>query len=141
LVSDELIEALVRFWRMLHTVSAPIRQGDITAQQFWLLRQLRRMERVRITDLAAVLGIAQSSGTVAVQRLEAAGLLRRERSTEDERVVWVSLTEAGAARVDAWRQHRRSELERLLGDLDRDEQEQLRTLLERVLVRTGDAAL
>ncbi|QHA09669.1 MarR family transcriptional regulator [Streptomyces broussonetiae] len=39
------------------------------------------------------------SGTLSplVKRLEAATLVRRERSTEDERSVWVRLTEEGAA--------------------------------------------
>ncbi|WEO97086.1 MarR family transcriptional regulator [Streptomyces sp. FXJ1.172] len=39
------------------------------------------------------------SGTLSplVKRLEAAGLVRRERSAEDERSVWVRLTEEGTA--------------------------------------------
>lgn len=140
MASDELIESLVRLWRVLHTVSAPTQQGDITAQQFWLLRQLRRLGPARVSDLAAALGIAQNSVTTASQRLEARGLLTRQRSREDERVVELELTDAGAGRVDDWREHRRLLLEELLIDLDPEEREQLRLLLDRVLARAGDAA-
>ncbi len=140
MASDELIESLVRLWRVLHTVSAPTQQGDITAQQFWLLRQLRRMGPARVSDLAAALGIAQNSVTTASQRLETRGLLTRERSREDERVVELALTAAGAARVDTWREQRRQRLEELLADLDSGEREQLHMLLDRVLARAGDAA-
>ena len=140
MASDELIESLVRLWRVLHTVSAPTQQGDITAQQFWLLRQLRRLGPARVSDLAAALSIAQNSVTTASQRLEARGLLTRQRSREDERVVELALTEAGAARVDAWREQRRLRLEELLADLDAAEREQLHALLDRVLARAGEAA-
>lgn len=140
MTSDELVESLVRLWRVLHTVSAPTQQGDITAQQFWLLRQLRRLGPARVSDLAAALGIAQNSVTTASQRLEARGLLTRQRSREDERVVELALTEAGAARVDAWREQRRLRLEELLADLDASEREQLHALLDRVLARAGESA-
>lgn len=140
MASDELIESLVRLWRVLHTVSAPNQQGDITAEQFWLLRQLRRMGPSRVGDLAAALGIAQNSVTTASQRLETRGMLTRQRSRDDERVVNLALTEEGAARVDAWRERRRTILEELLADLDAGEREQLHALLERVLSRAGEAA-
>ena len=141
MASDELIELLVRFWRVLHDVSAPTRHGELTAQQFWLLRQLRRRGPSRVSDLAATLGIAQSSVTVASQRLEAIGLLTRQRDDVDERVVRITLTPVGAERVDAWRAQRRETLAELLAALDGLQQQQLADLLERVLTRAGDTAL
>ena len=51
----------------------------------------------RITELAALEGLAQSTTTLLVKRLEEQGLVRRERQTDDERVVLVWLTEAGDA--------------------------------------------
>jgi len=57
----------------------------------------RELEIGRLCDLLAL-----DTGTVSplVKRLEAAGLVRRTRKTEDERVVVVSLTEKGAALED-----------------------------------------
>lgn len=140
MASDELIEQLVRLWRVLHRLSAPERQGDLTAQQFWLLRQLRRTGPARVNDLAVALSLAQSSVSVASRRLERAGLVTRERDANDERVVHVALTPLGAERVDAWRERRRRVLIELLTVLDAEEQAHLAGLLERVLERAGDAA-
>jgi DNA-binding MarR family transcriptional regulator len=51
----------------------------------------------RITDLAALAGLAQPTTTLLVKRLEAHGLVTRERQTHDQRTVLVSLTETGQA--------------------------------------------
>ncbi|MCO5177644.1 MAG: MarR family transcriptional regulator [Thermomicrobiales bacterium] len=140
MADTELVESLVRLWRALHTVAAPTQDGDITVQQFWLLRQLRRKGPMRVTDLAAALGVAQNTVTAACKRLEARELITRQRTTQDERVVQVALTEAGAARVDAWRAYRHEAYANLVSGLSPDEQAQLQQLLDRVLVRAGDAA-
>ena len=95
---------------------------------------------MRVTDLAAALGIAQNTVTAASKRLEARELITRQRMSHDERVVQVALTEAGAARVDAWRAYRHEAYADLLSDLTPAEQAQLQMLLDRVLVRAGEAA-
>ncbi len=51
----------------------------------------------RISELASLEGLAQPSTTLLVKRLEERGLVRRERQTDDERVVLVWLTDAGTA--------------------------------------------
>jgi len=51
----------------------------------------------RITDLAALEGLAQPTTTLLVKRLEEQGLVRRERQTHDQRMVLVWLTETGEA--------------------------------------------
>ena len=51
----------------------------------------------RITDLAEFEGLAQPTMTLLVKRLEERGLVRRERQTDDQRVVLVWLTDAGEA--------------------------------------------
>jgi DNA-binding MarR family transcriptional regulator len=54
----------------------------------------------RITELAELGGIAQPTTTLLVKRLEAQGLVRRERQTHDQRVVLVWLTDAGEAALE-----------------------------------------
>jgi DNA-binding MarR family transcriptional regulator len=136
--NEKLIEDLVQLWRVLHQLSAPSWQGDLTAQQFWLLRQLRRDGPLRVGQLAKVLGITQSSVTNACKRLEQAGLVSRERVADDERAVLVSLTDAGAQRVDAWRRRRREHFVTLLETLDESEQTALQGLIERLLARAEE---
>jgi len=59
-----------------------------------LLSSLSEAPR-RITELAELDGLAQPTTTLLVKRLEEQGLVRRERQAHDQRVVLVSLTDAG----------------------------------------------
>jgi DNA-binding MarR family transcriptional regulator len=55
-------------------------------------------ERATVTELADRLQLAQSSVTELVARVEQAGFVRREPSSEDGRVVYLRLTKAGEHR-------------------------------------------
>jgi DNA-binding MarR family transcriptional regulator len=138
-VTDRLVEELLTLWRVLRQVSQPDKRGEITPEQFWLLRVLDQQGPSSVGELAGALGIMSSSVTAACKRLETAGLVRRERQAGDERVVMVSLTDRGVDRIAQWRREKRAALARLLAPLDEEEQAQLQRLIERVLV-AADAA-
>ena len=57
----------------------------------------------RITTLADLDGLAQPTVTLLVKRLEGLGLVQRERSVDDGRVVLVSLTESGREEIESIR--------------------------------------
>ena len=57
----------------------------------------------RITELAETEALAQPSITKVVDRLEACGLVTRERSTEDGRVVFVAISAEGRAKIETFR--------------------------------------
>jgi DNA-binding MarR family transcriptional regulator len=132
-ISERLVEDLMSLWRILRGVTNPVRRGEITPQQYWLLRQLWREGPMSIGEVARVLGITQGSATSACQRLERAGMVRRERRVDDERVVMVELTEKGREQYRGWRRRRREVLSGLVSVLDREEQMELSRLIERVL--------
>jgi DNA-binding MarR family transcriptional regulator len=77
------------------------RDSRITPQWYLLLLQIKGApdlgERATVTELADRLQLAQSSVTELVARVEHAGLVRREPSSEDGRVVHLRLTKAGEA--------------------------------------------
>jgi DNA-binding MarR family transcriptional regulator len=135
--TDRLTESLMIFWRALHRLSNPIDQGEITAQQFWLLRHLNLHDASSIGELATALGISQSSATIACKRLEKAGLVTRRRCADDERVVRVSLTEAGHQQIATWRARRREMVERFISPLDQHERDELQRVLDHVLNAAG----
>lgn len=58
---------------------------------------------MRISDIAWQEGIGQPAATRMVARLEALGLVRRERVESDGRIVMVELTERGREELDALR--------------------------------------
>ena len=133
MATEQLAEDLIALWRLLRNLSHPVRRAEITPEQYWLLRLLNRNKPLSISELANQLDIAISSATISCKRLEKAGLLTRERQSNDERVVRVALTAAGLAQIDAWRQRKREALTSMLNVLDAQEQQTLQSLIERVL--------
>jgi len=133
-VADPLDEDLFDLWRWLRNVSHSIRENEVTPQQSWLLHQLRRRGKLTISEVATALGVSQSSATTACKRLELAGWVTRSRRADDERVVDVSLTDAGNAKVESWRQRRRQAVADLLAPLRAEDRDELQRLVERVLV-------
>jgi len=70
---------------------------DLTYVQWLPLYKLVMDEASTVASLSRELGIDPGSMTRALDRLEAKGLLQRERSTEDRRVVNLVLTPDGRA--------------------------------------------
>jgi len=93
---------------------------------------------MKITDLASTIGCTAGSASVAVKRLEKAGLVRRERSKKDERVVTVTLGKQGVRRLDAWRGEQLASMTVLFDPFSSEEKRALRDLLTRALTASGD---
>ena len=133
LATDVLVEELFDLWRWLRHVSYSIREGEATAQQFWLLHQLGRRGSMTVGEVGEALGISQSSATIACKRLEVSGLVARARRTSDERVVEIKLTGEGRDKVDSWRVRRRQALSELLKQLEPYERDEMIRLVGRLL--------
>jgi DNA-binding MarR family transcriptional regulator len=98
--------------------------GGLTRTEAGLLRSLIDAPR-RITELAELEGLAQPTTTLLVKRLEVQGLVRRERQADDQRVVLVWLTDAGAA---AFEEYKALAFAALRGHLDAMSDKQLKAL-------------
>jgi DNA-binding MarR family transcriptional regulator len=85
-----------------------------------LLRTLSDGPR-RITDLAELEGLAQPTTTILIKQLEQEGLVRRERRSDDGRVVLVDLTESGRVALEAYREGVREAIGEYLAEIS-DEQ-------------------
>jgi DNA-binding MarR family transcriptional regulator len=131
--TDRLVDDVLALYHLIRRTSHPVHRAEMTPEQYWLLRLLRRRGALSIGELAEALGVTGSSVTTACKRLEKVGLVTRERQVDDERMVRVALTDQGSARIESWEQLRRELLTRLLAPLDQDEQHTLQHLLERVL--------
>ena len=130
---DHLVDDVLALYHLIRRASHPVHRAEMTPEQYWLLRLLRRRESLSIGEVADALGITGSSATTACKRLEKAGLITRERQTDDERMVRVMLTRPGIERIEAWQQQRRELLTHLLAPLEQHEQDELQRLIERVL--------
>jgi DNA-binding MarR family transcriptional regulator len=95
-------------------------------------------ERLRMSDLADRLLMAQSGITRVVDRLVEQGLVVREQPTDDRRTVHARLTDAGRAASERARAvYVRSVEDQLGGSLEADDVAALRRLMRRILERSG----
>jgi DNA-binding MarR family transcriptional regulator len=137
-VTSTLAIAYKALWARLTAALAPL---DLHPGQDRVLLALWPAEQLPQGELGRRLGIEQPTVTKALQRLERAGFVQRERNPSDNRQVMVSLTSAGR---DAYAPIRdaRLELEReWAGRLSSEDQQQLISLLMRVCGETDEDPL
>lgn len=84
---------LVRGLGLLSSVEAL--EQTFSFSQVMVLETLHRAREMRMTELANFLGLSKANATGLIDRLVTRGLVRRERSDQDRRVVNVSLTAEG----------------------------------------------
>ena len=96
------LEGIFRLFRSLSPASGLSMTAAAT------LASIERLGPQRLTVLAAREGVTQPAMTQLISRLEESGLVRREASPEDGRVVLVAITDEGRA-VLARRRSVRSE--------------------------------
>ena len=119
-MAEELRPALLRLARNLRRETEAL---GVTSHQVTLLWLVRSRPGLSLRELAAEEGISAPSLSAHVDRLEAAGLLRRVRSTDDRRRVGLELTREGQSllkRVRARRTTWLAERVALLSDAERE---------------------
>lgn len=128
---------VTRLARLLERASSRLLEGtDLHEGELSVLAALRRLGppyALTPTDLYRSLLLSSGAMTNRIDRLERAGLVRRERSESDRRRVLVALTDKGRATIDELMDANVALLADELAILDRDEQRQLADLLRRLL--------
>jgi DNA-binding MarR family transcriptional regulator len=100
----------------------------------WVLWVWGEMES---RDLAAAVGISRPTSTGVVTTLEGRGLVRRRRSTADGRMVRVSLTSKGRAKIGDLFPRFNSEEIAVTAHLSAEDQDRLASML-RSMLRTAE---
>jgi DNA-binding MarR family transcriptional regulator len=125
-LADELRPAILRLARNLRRETEAL---GVTSHQATLLWLVRSRPGLSLRELAGEEGISAPSLSGHVDRLEAAGLLRRVRSSGDRRRVGLELTPEGRAILKRVRARRTSWLADRLGRLTDEERERLEQAL------------
>lgn len=73
------------------------RQSGVTGAQLWALQELKELPGLRVGELANRMALHQSTASNMIDRLETSELIRKERTSADQRVVRLYLTEQGEA--------------------------------------------
>jgi DNA-binding MarR family transcriptional regulator len=125
-LADELRPAILRLARNLRRETEAL---GVTSHQATLLWLVRSRPGLSLRELAGAEGISAPSLSGHVDRLEAAGLLRRVRSSGDRRRVGLELTPEGRAILKRVRARRTSWLADRLGRLTDEERERVEQAL------------
>jgi DNA-binding MarR family transcriptional regulator len=136
---DAIVETEAHFLNLLQRLrrlgpgQPPFEEVDISSAQLGLIEWVAAAPGCSLQDLAAGLALTAPTVSVAVRRLEEAGLLERRPDPQDRRALRLFLTEAAVALVERVARYRHTKAHRLLASLAPEEQRQLLALLERAL--------
>ena len=97
--SAELSEVIDNFRRTIQATNdyskTAERSTGLTGPQLWALKILDNIAPIRVSDLARQMHLRPPTVVGILDRLEGKGLVTRNRSSEDRRVVVLHLTEMG----------------------------------------------
>lgn len=97
-LDDQLCFALHSASRAVTAAYRPVlAELGLTYPQYLVMLAVWERGDVPMKELGAMLGLDYGTLSPLLKRLEAAGLVRRERQADDERLITVSATEKGGA--------------------------------------------
>jgi MarR family transcriptional regulator, organic hydroperoxide resistance regulator len=139
---EELAQAADALFFALRRARSAIadRVAGLSLAQLTLLQPLAGRPGIPVGQLAAGADVSVPTATRMLKQLEAKGVVLRERSSQDERQVLVSLTEDGAVRLARLQTQQRARQARAFDAFTPDERVQLVTLTRRLtdLVAAAD---
>lgn len=137
LATEGIVERIQKLNKHLaRAMNETLAEFDLDRGEWWLLGALRRSGppyRLSPGRLAAHLGLSSGAMTNRLDRLEAAGLLRRLPDPTDRRALQVELTDAGWR---AWQDSTSAQARKeamVASALDHNEKEMLNRLLRRLM--------
>lgn len=94
---SEITKAFRIIFRTIQEHSRQVEaQCGVSAAQLWAMWELFSAPGLSVSELAGTLGIHASTTSNMLDKLEKKGLVRRERTGVDQRVVRLNLTDEGA---------------------------------------------
>ncbi len=139
---DRASETLIALRRVMHALDenarAMARASGLTQAQLLVLHAVARNGQEMPRDIARALGVGQATITLQIDKLEARGLVRRERRHTDRRAIWVILTDEGRALLERTPDFLHDRFEARFRNLEEWEQAMVLAVTER-LSRLFDA--
>lgn len=97
---SNIIDNLRRVFQILNEQSKKIkRETGLTGPQLWAIKTIYENSPVKVSDLAGRLYLHPATVIGIIDRLEKQDFVKRRRSKDDRRVVWIELTDKGNALV------------------------------------------
>jgi DNA-binding MarR family transcriptional regulator len=96
----EILDNIRRVFQVVNEQSKQAeRETGLTGPQVWAIKVIEKHGPLRVSDLARLMYLHPATVGGILDRLEMRGLIVRNRSTEDRRVVEVNLTDDGRSMV------------------------------------------
>jgi MarR family transcriptional regulator, 2-MHQ and catechol-resistance regulon repressor len=137
------LNAFITLMRAADSLTARLSEGlaehDLTASQFGLLETLMHLGPLCQRELAHKLLVSGGNVTMVVDNLEKRGLVTRERSTVDRRLVTVALSPAGRKLIAAVFPRHMASIVKQFEILASAEQESLRRLCRALGTQTASS--
>jgi DNA-binding MarR family transcriptional regulator len=121
-LASDLRMAVARLARQLRHQGA---QEDATPSQLAALATLYHRSPITVGELAAIEHVKPPTMTRIVTALEERGLVRREHSPSDGRIIRLSVTDKGRAAHEEYQKRRDAWLDRKLAGLSKEERDVL----------------
>lgn len=109
----------------------------VSGAQIWAMSALRQSPGMKVSELAQAMSIHTSTASNLLDKIERAGLVRRERKHADQRVVQLYLTENGEQALDKAPQPLTGMLTHALGQLSEDTLSRLNQDLATLIAHMG----
>jgi DNA-binding MarR family transcriptional regulator len=127
---SNILELVDLFWKIFQKIRSQHSQiGTFKPQSwFYLLRTVNAFAQLKgytVTELSRNANINPQTMSEALKRLEKEGIIKRERSSQDQRIVMVYLTDKGKEIRKKVMDIRYHEIKRILKKLEKDEREEL----------------
>jgi DNA-binding MarR family transcriptional regulator len=133
-IYKQTVEAILQLNRRLRTYSRNLHAEHLSGRQFSMLRILRNAGERTPSELADYLFVSPSTASEQIGQLVAKGLVMRRRSTGDNRVVRISITEAGRAMLQHMPLGGIPLLRERLGELSDRDLDSIRAAVRRLVV-------
>lgn len=138
----EIMDNIRRVFQVVNEQSKKVeRETGLTGPQVWAIKVIASEAPVRVSELAQRMYLHPATVVGILDRLEKRGLIARTRSTEDRRVVEVSLTADGRRLVEHTPEVASSTITRGLESLEPTELAIIGHGLERLTVILGAKGL
>jgi len=132
-ILDHVLVSLRRIVRSIDLYSKKLVQTHrLTIPQVVLLREIQRNERLSSGELAKLASLSNATVTGIIDRLESRGFVRRVRGENDRRQVFIEILPHGTEILQAMPPLLQENFVRKLQELEKWEQAQILSSLERV---------
>lgn len=130
---DQLLEAFFRYKnKVLDQQQKSETNCRLNPTKSHILGMILREKRCMAVDVARQLSLSSGATTIVLNQLESENLIQRERSEEDRRIVWLSLTDEGEQLARALNVNRGRMTWELLQALTEEEQQLMLGMLKKI---------